>query len=222
MDFAKGYGYTFKLEAEYDRLCLVNDAVYVAYQKETPKEKAHWTATGAEFKHSYVFKRLFTGEQINFSDLCETKQVSKGAMNLRFPNGEIEIGDYHDDMIASDDGKTFVDPAADYTHVGRSGSFVPVKPGNEEGIVGGELLRIVDGKAYAVSGTKGYLWVESDVIRNLKGDEIDRMKFIDLEDEVEGVPSVANFVNMEYFNSLADEARKSIEEFGSFEEFVKV
>jgi hypothetical protein len=221
-EFGREYGYNFEHEANYKKMCLVNDAVYVAYQEETADEKAHWTATGAEFKHPYVFKRLFTGAQIYFPDLCETKQVSKGAMNLRFPNGEVEIGDFHDDMLASDDGKTFVDPSADYTHVGRSGSFVPVKEDNSEGIVGGELVRIVDGKSYAVGGTKGYKWAESDLIRNIKGEEVDRMMFLELGDVVDGVGTVADFVDMEYYNNMAEEAVKSIEKFGDFKEFVTV
>lgn len=30
MDFGKRYGYTFEHEATYDRMCLVNNAVYIA------------------------------------------------------------------------------------------------------------------------------------------------------------------------------------------------
>lgn len=30
MDFAKKYGYTFEHEATYERMCLVNNAVYIA------------------------------------------------------------------------------------------------------------------------------------------------------------------------------------------------
>ena len=29
MDFGKKYGYTFEVEAEYDRFCLVNKSVYI-------------------------------------------------------------------------------------------------------------------------------------------------------------------------------------------------
>ena len=50
-EFGKQYGYTFEHEATYKRLCLVNNAVYVAQ-----KEDNSWTATGAEFIHPYVFK----------------------------------------------------------------------------------------------------------------------------------------------------------------------
>ena len=30
MDYGKDYGYTFEHEATYDKMCLVNDAVYIA------------------------------------------------------------------------------------------------------------------------------------------------------------------------------------------------
>lgn len=80
MDFAKQYGYTFEHEETYDRMCLVNDAVYIAkYQKahidkKTGKE-IWWTATGTQFQVPYVFKKLFSREKIEFDDLCETKSV---------------------------------------------------------------------------------------------------------------------------------------------------
>ena len=54
MEFGKKYGYTFEHEATYDRMCLVNKAVYVDY------EDGKWSATGAQFQHPYVFKELFS------------------------------------------------------------------------------------------------------------------------------------------------------------------
>jgi len=90
MDFGKRYGYTFEHEATYDKMCLVNDAVYIA--KYTTKDKCEelygylpgdikkhageWTATGAQFAVPYVFKKLFSRESITFEDMCETKAVS--------------------------------------------------------------------------------------------------------------------------------------------------
>jgi hypothetical protein len=58
---------------------------------------------------------------------------------------------------------------------------------------------VYDGKEYAVAGTKGYLWIESDMA-NQKGLELD--------------------IDMSYFEKLADDAKLTIEKFGSFEEFV--
>ena len=90
MEYGKLYGYNFEHEATYDRMCLVNDAVYIAkYAKkercqeqygyipsDNEKHPGEWTATGTQFQVPYVFKRLFTKEPIDFEDLCETKAVS--------------------------------------------------------------------------------------------------------------------------------------------------
>ncbi len=75
MDFATKYGYTFEHEATYDRICLVNDAVYIAKYSYPESEKGKWTATGAQFAVPYVFKKCFSHEPIEFKDLCETKSV---------------------------------------------------------------------------------------------------------------------------------------------------
>lgn len=74
--FGEKYGYTFEHEATYSKLCLVNDAVYVAKKGNT------WVAVGAQFQHPYVYKTLFTGEEPTFDDMCETKQVAQGVMYL--------------------------------------------------------------------------------------------------------------------------------------------
>ncbi|MDE6020533.1 MAG: hypothetical protein K2H01_06030 [Ruminococcus sp.] len=111
MDYGKQYGYTFEHEATYDRMCLVNDAVYIARYatiekchdlygkeyvehskdicKENKKHPYAWTATGTQFQVPYVFKTLFSKESIDFEDLCETKSVSSALyldMNEKLPD----------------------------------------------------------------------------------------------------------------------------------------
>ena len=90
MDFAKNYGYTFEHEATYDRICLVNDAVYIARYSGNEtingKHSGKWTATGTQFQVPYVFKTLFSKEDIAFDDKCETKQV-KSALYLDMNEG---------------------------------------------------------------------------------------------------------------------------------------
>jgi hypothetical protein len=170
--FGEKYGYTFEHEATYDKFCLVNDAVYVAGKVvpltlEGPNHdawKTKWTAVGAQFQHPYVFKMMFSGEEIEFKDLCETKHVSKGAMYLDFDS---------------------VKPMAQVVDkpelhfVGRTGLFVPVR----EGFGGGILYRVMDEKPYAVAGTKGYLWVEADIAKTLPEEAIDMSYFERLVDE---------------------------------------
>jgi hypothetical protein len=132
-----------------------------------------------------VFKTLFTGEPIQFEDLCETKQVTQGIMYLDFD---------HDTPMALAKG---------LHHVGRTGLFVPVLPGNDGGI----LYRIKDEKWYAVAGTKGHLWVEAEMAKlalDKSGTHI----------------TTAGFIDWSYFDNLAEEARKAIDYFGEFTRFV--
>lgn len=130
MDFAKKYGYTFEHEATYEKMCLVNNAVYIAKYLDADTAKAQygyipeknekkggkWTATGTQFQVPYVFKTLFSKEPIEFPDLCETKTVSKGAIYLD-KNEDLPEGEHN------------------YIFVGRVGQFCPIIPGK-----GGALL----------------------------------------------------------------------------------
>jgi energy-coupling factor transporter ATP-binding protein EcfA2 len=179
IDFGKQYGYDFDHEATYDRFCLVNDAVYVGgvwpVPWEDPYPRWEWTAVGAQFQHPYVFKTLFSEEPVEFKDYCEGRSVVKGTMYLD-RTGEEE----HDHTRMR--------------HIGKTGLFVPVNAG------GGVLWRYNEGKYYAVSGTKGHLWMEADVAAGM-GDKLQ--------------------VDMGYFNKLRDEGIKTIEQFGSFESFVR-
>ena len=171
MEFGKKYGYTFEHEATYSKLCLVNDAVYIA------KDKAdgHWTATGTQFQVPYVFKTLFSKEPVVFEDLCETKTVNT-ALYLDMNEGMPE--DEHD-----------------YQFVGKAGLFCPMKPGTGGGI----LLREKDGKYYAATGTKGYRWLEAEIVKEL-GKE--------------------NDIDKSYYESLADDAIKDISSYGDYDWFI--
>lgn len=223
-EFGAKYGYTFEHEATYKKMCLVNDAVLVAYVGWNQKDKPeHWKAVGAEFQHPFVFKTLFTDEPISFRDLCETKQVKEGAMYLRFVNRdgtsvEKEIGEHKDDALTDELAES--DSGYGDHHIGRSGLFVPINP-DQDMFWGGQLLRIKDGKEYAVTGTKGFLWAEAEMVRALEDNAIDRMIFERIEDAVEGTGSIADVIDMKYYYGLAESAAQSIAEFGDFEGFVK-
>lgn len=131
MEFGKEYGYTFEHEATYDRMCLVNKAVYVDYCD------GHWSATGAQFQHPYVFKELFSKEELDIKDVAETKSVTTA---LYLNNGTEE------------------NPEMEF--VGKTGAFVPVNRG------GGILLREKDGNYHAASGSTGYRWVQFEAFKN--------------------------------------------------------
>lgn len=195
VDYGKEYGYSFEHEATYEKMCLVNDAVYIAKYasvdhchqlygedyvnrdsdtlKNNKKHPGRWTATGTQFQVPYVFKTLFSHEPIEFTDLCETKTVTTA---LYLDMNE-DLGDEHD-----------------YHFIGKAGSFCPIKPTKGGGI----LCREQNGKYNAATGSKGYRWLESEMVKELhKEEDIDKR----------------------YYQKLVDEAVSTISEYGDFEWF---
>ena len=181
VEYGKQYGYSFEHEATYSKMCLVNDAVYIAKYDEPHIDKKNgraiwWTAVGAQFQQPFVFKTLFSKEPIMFGDMCETKSVSTALyldMNESLPENE-----------------------HDYHFIGKVGLFCPMMPGAG----GGELCREKDGKYYAAVGTKGYRWMESEMVKELhKEDMIDKS----------------------YYIKQIDEAIAAINTYGAFEQFVE-
>ena len=176
MDYGKKYGYNFEHEATYEKMCLVNDAVYIAKYKD-----GDWTATGTQFAVPYVFKKLFSKENIAFEDMCETKSVSTALyldMNENLPEDE-----------------------HNYIFIGKVSSFCPIKPG----CGGGELLR--EGKDKegnikysSATGAKGYRWLESEMVKELhKEDDIDRSYYDKLVDDA--AASISSYGDLEWFVS---------------------
>lgn len=185
MEFAKKYGYTFEHEAIYDRMCLVNKSAYIAkYSNDeniNGKHAGKWTATATQFQIPYVFKTLFSHEEITFEDLCETKEVKKGVlyldMNEGLPEGE------HNQIF-----------------IGRIGRFCPIKPG----FGGGELVVNRDDKFVSAAGAKGYRWLESETVKLLeKEDDIDRSYYNRLVDEA--VETISKYGDFEQFVEEDDE-----------------
>ena len=225
MEYGKLYGYNFEHEATYDRMCLVNDAVYIAKYKDG-KHAGEWTATGTQFQVPYVFKKLFTREPIEFEDMCETKSVTSSLyldMNEDLVNVEDEelvksirakpdtidnpLSKRERDIlerwghVTDEELNEMIAKGHCYHFVGKVGQFCPIKPG----CGGGVLLRETENKKTkekgyaAATGSKGYRWLESEMVRELgKQDDIDRG----------------------YYNGLVDEAVKSLSSYGDFERFV--
>lgn len=180
MEYGKQYGYTFEHEATYDRMCLVNDAVYIAKYKDG-KHAGEWTATGTQFQIPYVFKKLFSKESIEFGDMCETKSVSTALyLDMNENLGE----DEHN-----------------YHFVGKVGLFCPIKPG----CGGGELLREGKDKEGNVkyssaTGAKGYRWLESEMVDTLgKEADIDRSYYDKLVNDA--VETIGKYGDFEWFVS---------------------
>jgi len=230
MDYGEMYGYTFEHEATYDKMCLVNDAVYIAKYAskeqcedlydyipgDNKKNAGQWTATGTQFQVPYVFKKLFSKEEITFDDMCETKSVTS-ALYLDMNEDLPDVSDYekeyqklwkdiNDKDLPNDEEmkrkcerveklRKLIDKGHNYRFIGKVGRFCPIKPG----CGGGLLMREKDGKYYAATGSKGYRWLESEMVTEL-GKEAD--------------------IDRSYYDSLVDEAVKSISEYGDFEWFV--
>lgn len=227
-DFAIPYGYTMEHECTYERMCLVNKSAYIAryatpeqceklygyVPKENEEDGGKWTATAKQFQVPYVFKTLFSKEKIEFKDLCETFEVSKGgALYLDMNESLPDVAAYEKELEKAEDkykqGKlsdtTFesicedlnkkIEEGHDYRFVGKVGQFTPVKPGKG----GGLLMRGKDGKYAAAQGSTGYRFLESDMV-NVDGNR--------------------ESVDMRYYNKLVDDAVDAINKYGDFERFV--
>lgn len=214
-DYGKMYGYNFEHEATYERMCLVNDAVYIAKYKD-----GDWTATGKEFQIPYVFKTLFSKEDILFSDMCETNSVTS-EIYLDMNEGLPDVSEYErvkilrskgDEQKTNSDRKLLetysnlsdddilleISKGHDYHYIGKVGCFCPIKAGSGGGILLRKNPNNVLGYS-AVTGTKGFRWMEAEMVKNLKKEDC---------------------INRSYYNKLVETAIDDISKFGDFEWFV--
>lgn len=221
MDFGKRYGYTFEHEATYDKMCLVNDAVYIAKYKDG-KNSGKWTATGTQFAVPYVFKKLFSKEDILFEDMCETKSVSS-ALYLDMNEGLPDVSDYekehqklwkdinninlpNDEEMKrkcqrAEELSGLIEQGHNYIFIGKVGQFCPIK----NGCGGGLLMRQTTSKAgeigyAAATGSKGHRWLESEMVQMLgKEEDIDRSYYDKMVDDA--VKTIENWGDLEWFAS---------------------
>ena len=225
--FGKEYGYAFETEADFEKFCLVNNAVYIAKFKEPridkkTKEEIWWTATGAQFAVPYVFKKLFSKKDIEFKDMCETKEVQGTAIYLDMNENLPDVSKYETIMglrakssedlnknesrmvalysnMSNEDLEAKVAEGHNRVFIGRVGNFCPIK----NGCGGADLVKEMkdkDGniKYDSVTGSKGYRWLESEMVRKL-GKEAD--------------------IDRSYYDKLVDAAVETISQFGDFEYF---
>ena len=226
-EYGKMYGYSFEHEATYDRMCLVNDAVYIAKYASVEecmgwhgvipgdnfKKAGKWTATGTQFQVPYVFKKLFSHDPIEFDDMCETKSVTSALyldMNENLPDvrayeGELEKLKKNADHQLNVEKRAKeleekISEGHDYHFIGKVGCFCPIKPG----CGGGELMREAKAKDGSIkyssaTGAKGYRWLEAEMVKTIgKENDIDRS----------------------YYDNLVDGAVDAISKYGDFEWFV--
>lgn len=192
------------------------EKLYGYVPEDCEKHSGEWTPTGSQFAQTYVLKTLFTKAPIVFSDLCETKMVT----SVLFLDMNEDLQDTTDlekeytklekeyaKLMETDTNRANsinarmgslrheISKSHDYHFIGKTGSFCPIKPG----CGGGVLLREKDGKYYAVNGSKGFRWLEAEMVKTIKK-----------EDDID----------LRYYTNLVDTAIETISKFGDFEWFV--
>lgn len=230
MDYGLQYGYTFEHEATYDRMCLVNDAVYIAKYKDG-KHAGEWTATGKQFAVPYVFKKLFSGEDIVFDDMCETMSVST-ALYLDMNEGLFDVSEFeaeasklakkyngfgeyeaysyngaelekYDKAYARyKELRELIDNAEVHNlqFIGRVGNFCPIKPG----CGGGELLREGKDKEGNVK------YSSATGAKGFRWLEAETVKVLDKQDDID----------RSYYEKQIDTAVETISKYGDVEWFI--
>ena len=193
------------------------EAMYGYIPKDNKKHPGQWTATGDQFKVPYVFKTLFSKEAIEFEDLCETFSV-KSALYLDMNEDLEDVSGLEKELdklekkikkLQKDNpGQTYpeewdteintldkqISDGHAYIFIGKVGQFCPIK----DGCHGGLLMREQNGTYYAATGTTGYRWLESEMVR-------------DMHKEAD--------INREYFDTLVTDAVHDISEYCDFEWF---
>lgn len=241
IEFAKKYGYTFEHEATYDRMCLVNDAVYIAKYATQEKcqalygyipgdNKKHgdeWTATGAQFQQPFVFKTLFSKEPIVFEDLCETKEV-RDILYLDLNEDLPDVSLYENELaerakspeIANEDSLSISSrmskaKQARLDLIGYSDDDLKkfISPGHNYKFIGkiGLFSPVIDG----LGG--GELVVKrGDKYASANGAKGYRW----LESEVVRAAGYEDKIDLNYYRALVDKAVENISKYGDFEWFV--
>lgn len=250
VNFGKEHGYTFEVESKYERICLVNHAVYIALrQKDDPgwlkecakaKKKAdkngtiyieptRWTATGAQFAHPFVFKRLFSKEKMEFWDFCETKTVKTSLyLDINEKRRDVSAEEKERAKIVKrikDFQKAYLNETKENQEkieaetkdlekdikvldeiIAEGHNYVFVGKAGEfmpikPGLGGGLLMRSESDGTYGyATGAKGYRWLESETVHDL--------------------PNWETYIDLRYFKDLVDVAIETVSKFGDFELFV--
>ena len=253
LDFGKQYGYTFEIESHYERICLVNHAVYIALRamddpgwlKECAKAKKYaekmevpyheptrWTATGAQFAHPYVFKRLFSHDPMDFWDFCETKNVKTSLyldMNEHLP--DVKDFEKEKDKIKTKIrklNKDLMDP--DISESDRQSIQIMIDNFNKDIDVLNE--KIAKGHNYVFVGKTGEFMpvlpgAGGGLLMRKEADETfgyatGAKGFRWVESEVmEKLDDWKKYIDIRYFRGLVDDARDTINKYCDFDLFVR-
>lgn len=216
VNFGREYGYEFETEAIFSKFALFNDSAYIGWDVVGEE----WVTKADQFKKEkqpYLFKTLFSHEPYVFDDFCEVKSVQKGALYLDLNEDlgepvdalyEKELKkleklekknrpfeeDYLEQATKVHALKEEIPKHHNYTFVGRVGRFTPVVPGAG----GGKLYRKDGDKYNAATGSSGYLWLESEYVKE---------------------HGLERLINKDYYRKLVDNAKEDLNGLGADVEF---
>lgn len=151
-EFGKSYGYTFEVEDEWKRLALINKSVFVGETID-----GEWKVKGAQFAVPYVYKKLFTKEDICRDDYSVVKEV-RSAIYL----GDYPVREEGEKLADFKQRKQAFDIPTRCTFVGR---IARVYASN----TGMDVIRYDSKKGTMgfVQDTKGHKWrLYSDFVSN--------------------------------------------------------
>ena len=242
MDFGRKYGYNFEHEATYDKMCLLNKAVYIArYADHKPHKfrlstgevlETPWTATGAQLQQPYVFKELFAKAPIVFEDMCETKNVKSALyldMNEGYPLHAYTQEEY-DNVIegvineAVEKNKYTIekDPNPDIKREEVVNNAIKKYKGPSVG-------DLVETHNYVFIGRAGqFCPVKKDagggiLVREQNGKFVsatDAEGYRWLESEMIRSLHMEDSIDRDFYRAKVDNAVAAIEEFGNFDQFI--
>lgn len=217
MKRANEFGYTFEIECVYDRLALVNKAVLIGHHEGKPEHGPKtWEAVGSQFAEPFVYKKLFSHEEIEEADFMSLKAV-KSAIYLgeRFigKNANVYASNTGEDLLSAREVNIAQSiqvraqkpiekylPKRDYeglsyaeqesNRVAKIAKELDLKPELVKNIIDNNFPKTNVTKYNYVTGTKGYKW--------------------GLSSEYKGKDDV----DMYYYKRLVDEAVDSIYDVG--------
>lgn len=215
-EYGKKWGYNFEVENEYERMCLVNDAVYIAKHSD-----GKWDAVGKQFQIPFIYKSLFNlKDTIDIMDYSAVFNVSTALyldkIDNQYPDVSAEEAELKklktkykkepSDALLDKikDLKSKIALGHNYIFVGRVGSFIPVvEP------YGGELFAKRDDSYSYATGAKGYRWMETpDLLELIKSNEsyesiIDKGYWKDkLEDAIISIADECDKVGVTFDNFI--------------------
>lgn len=190
LEYGKSYGLTFEVEHTWKKICLVNDAVFVGQHSEDDPDDPLGWETTGK-----EFQIPYIRKTLFTKEPIEFEDM---CTTFNVSKGTLHLVFEAEDGSESDKpvgGGLDLDCSQERDiFVGRVGQFVPMKK------FGAKLYRVSEeGKRFAAAGTTGYLWLDAESVRGT-----------DLE----------QYIDMDYFRSIVDEAVAHINQFGDFEEFI--